>query len=190
MIIQRGLITYKTYLIIADKMPGDKNLFQKYLNPVFIETGSWHGDGIQAALDSGFKTIYSIELGMDLFINCKKRFEGISNVHLLQGDSGIILSKLLKDIVEPATFWLNGHYSGGDTVLGNLDSPLMQELNAIGDHWIKTHTLIIDDLRCWTIGSHGFDTMTIMKKILSINPSYKITFEEGHAQNDILIAKI
>jgi hypothetical protein len=85
-------------------MPAGKNLFQKYMNPIFIETGSWHGDGVQLALDAGFKTIYSIELGVDLYIRCKERFSAIDNVHLLQGDSSIVLPELLKNIKEPVTF--------------------------------------------------------------------------------------
>lgn len=171
-------------------MPADKNLFQKYLNPVFIETGSLVGDGIQNALDTGFKMIYSIELSKALYDICVNRFKDNDNVHLIFGDSSKELSRLLSMIKEPVTFWLDGHYSGGPTAIGDLDSPLMEELEAISNHPIKNHTLIIDDLRCWTISSHGFDTMSIMKKILTINPAYFFIYANGHIENDILIAKI
>jgi hypothetical protein len=171
-------------------MPADKNLFQKYPNPVFIETGSLIGDGIQSALDAGFETIYSIELSSKLYDICIERFKDNDNVHIIFGDSGKELPKLLSMIKEPVTFWLDGHYSGGPTALGDLDSPLMQELDAIGNHYIKNHTLIIDDLRCWTKDTHGFDTLDIMKKILTINPAYFFIYANGHIENDILIAKI
>jgi site-specific recombinase XerD len=66
----------------------------------------------------------------------------------------------------------------------------MQELDAIKNHHIRTHTIIIDDLRCWTIATHGFDAVTIMNKILTINSVYKFIYSNGHVENDILIAKI
>ena len=45
--------------------------FKKYLNPVFIETGSLQGKGIQAAIDAGFQKVISIEpwiMGLILLI--------------------------------------------------------------------------------------------------------------------------
>ena len=43
-------------------MPASVELFKKYPNPVFIETGTCHGIGVQMALDAGFKYVFSIEL--------------------------------------------------------------------------------------------------------------------------------
>ena len=40
-------------------MSGSAAVFSKYPNPVFIETGSHTGDGIQFAIDAGFQTIIS-----------------------------------------------------------------------------------------------------------------------------------
>jgi len=51
-------------------MPASTELFQKYPNPVFIETGSCHGTGIQQALDAGFTEIYSIELSSIFYEEC------------------------------------------------------------------------------------------------------------------------
>lgn len=171
-------------------MPAGKEIFKKYPNPVFIETGSLVGDGIQHALNAGFKTIYSIELSRKLYDICVKRFEDIDNVHLIWGDSGKELGRLLTMIKEPATFWLDGHDSGGGTARGEVESPLMQELEIIKEHPIKTHTLIIDDLRCWHKEIQGFDTEIIKSKCLEINPQYSFIFENGFIENDILVAKI
>ena len=41
-------------------MPSKKENFQKYLNNYFIETGSFVGDGVQQALDAGYKNIISV----------------------------------------------------------------------------------------------------------------------------------
>jgi hypothetical protein len=170
-------------------MPAGKSLFQQYPNKIFIETGSLIGDAIQAALDSGFKTVYSIEIAKYFYDICVDRFRYNDNVHLILGDSGKELSRLLTMIKESATFWLDGHYSGGP-VKGDIDSPLMQELDAISNHKIKTHTIIIDDLRCWTKESHGFDIKDIVEKISSINPDYMFIYANGQVENDILIAKV
>jgi len=167
-------------------MPATTNLFKKYLKRVFIETGTYRGDGVQSALDAGFKQIYSIELGIDLYIHCRFRFAAVDNILLFNGDSATLLSSLLTNIDESVTFWLDGHYSGGDTVLGSRNTPLMQELEAIKNHKIKTHTIMIDDLRCWSKTDHGFSTDDLVKIVLSINPEYNITFEDGNDRGTIL----
>lgn len=177
-------------------MPSTKEIFQKYPNPIFIETGSQYGDGIQMALDAGFKTIYSIELGVDLYSHCIERFKGVSNVHLYKGDSSLVLPELLKDIKELATFWLDSHYCGIGTAIGNFNSPIMEELEAIKNHPIKNHIIMIDDLRGWYKDTYGFDTLDLMKKIKEINPNYTFILEDGYDynleivySNDILVAK-
>ena len=141
-------------------------------------------------MDVGFNTVYSIELSQTLYDICVKRFKDNDNVHLVLGDSSKVMGDLLKMIKEPVTFWLDGHDSGGVTARGEIESPLMQELDIISTHQIKNHTIIIDDLRCWTIENNGFDISSIKDKILTINPDYLFTFENGFVENDILIAMI
>lgn len=170
-------------------MPATKEIFQRYMNPVFIETGTHKGDGVKLALDAGFKTIHSIELGDNLFSRCCYRFRGVNNVRLHLGDSADVLPIILEAINQPITFWLDGHYSGGDTALGKQNTPLLQELRAIAGHHIKTHTILIDDLRGWYKDTQGFDTLDLMKMILDINPDYKFTLENGFVLYDILVAK-
>ena len=45
------------------------------MNPVFVETGSHIGNGIQEAIDAGFTEVYSIELSGKFFNICKERFK-------------------------------------------------------------------------------------------------------------------
>jgi hypothetical protein len=169
-------------------MPATASLFKKYLKRVFVETGSYRGDGIQLALDAGFEQVYSIEIAMDLFIQCSFRFAGIDNIHLFNGDSAVILPSLLNEIEEPVTFWLDGHYPEcGYDVMSYL-SPLLYELEAIKNHKIKTHTILIDDLRLWNKADHGFNTNNLIQKLKEINPDYSFEFEDGHVAKDILVA--
>jgi len=166
-----------------------KDLFQKYMNPIFIESGTYYGDGVQMALDAGFETVYSIELDEKLYVYCVDRFKDKANVHIIFGDSHLVLDDLLSKITSPSTFWLDGHWAGEGTARGEYESPLIKELEAIGRHYIKTHTILIDDLRCWNKDIQGFDREALSKACLQINPEYKISFSKGYVENDILIAQ-
>lgn len=171
-------------------MPGNRELFKKYLNPVFIETGSYYGDGIQQALDAGFKRVYSIESSEELYNECIRRFRGIRKVRLMLGESQVVLKELLAKINKPATFWLDAH--------NETESPLLKELEVIKQHHIKTHTILIDDLRTWSIEKNGFDVDVLKSKLLEINSNYIFSFEDGYIpgsdvigyEKDILIATI
>ena len=127
-------------------------ILSKYRNPVFIETGTGEGGGVERALRSRFGKIYSIELSEKRYKNCSLRFkEDIQEgrIELFLGDSADCLDSILKRVDSRATFWLDAHYSGPETesVRGDEDVPLMRELEVISKHYIKDHTIMIDDLR-------------------------------------------
>lgn len=164
-------------------MSANKGLFAKYPNRVFIETGCLHGNGIQQALDEGFEMIYSIELLYEYFYKCSERFKHNLNVLVVLGDSRFKLEPVLRLIDEPCTFWLDAH-------IGSESSPLLEELRIIKEHPIKTHTILIDDLRDWKMKRNGFDTSVLIEKLKEINPEYKIEFEDGYKPKDILVARI
>ena len=164
-------------------MSASKGLFKKYPNAIFIETGSCTGDGIQQALDEGFEEIYSVELLPLNYIFCSNRFKDVPEVTLVYGDSVKALEGMLSRLKVPATFWLDAHNGAEST-------PLLQELEVIKKHHIKTHTILIDDLRDWKVKYHGFDTEILKKKLLEINPNYLFSLEKGYVPNDILAAKI
>jgi len=169
------------------------NTFMKYKNTdYFIETGSYLGNGIQNAIDAGFKYIYSIELSDKYYNICKEKFSNNPNVTIIKGDSCEVLYDVIKNINEPITFWLDGHYSCEDTALGKHWAPLIQELEQIKNHPIKNHTILIDDMRCWLEPNpvHGFYTPDIINKLNEINSDYEYIYENGHNVNDILVSKI
>ncbi len=166
-----------------------RDLFLAYPNFYFVETGSYLGEGIQMALDAGFPVIHSIELSPILHAQCLERFKDFPQVHLWQGDSALILPLLLKQLKQPATFWLDGHYSHGMTARGKHNTPLLAELQAIENHFIKTHTILIDDVRCFDQAIFDFLPLKkVLQKLKSINPSYFITYKPGSCPQDILIA--
>ena len=115
---------------------------------VFVETGTFRGDMVDA-MKSDFDRLYSIELSRELFERARHRFRSHDNVKLIHGDSGVQIARVLTEIDEPTLFWLDGHYSAGETARGDQDTPIMQELQHIFDAPDYGHVVIIDDARCF-----------------------------------------
>lgn len=167
------------------------HVLSKYPNSIFIETGTLNGDGVRVALECGFNHIYSIDINEDIVRRISKEFIDYGNrVRILHGDSFEVLQTLLPTIQEPITFWLDGHWDGGPE--GQYRCPLLYELDVIAQHEIKTHTLLIDDRRLFGEGSHHWGREVtedaVIDRIRTINPEYRITFEDGHVPCDIIAA--
>ena len=113
---------------------------------VFIETGTFAGDMIDA-VKQHFARIVSIELDPGWHARAVERFRSDKHVSLLQGDSGVRLREVLASLTEPALFWLDAHYSGPLTARGEVDSPILGELSAVGSHPVRGHVVLIDDMR-------------------------------------------
>jgi hypothetical protein len=109
----------------------------------FVETGTFRGDGIQRALDAGFKFVDSIESNYDLYCEASARFANDHRVYVLGGPSQRLIPILCDSIREPAVFFLDAHWSGwGEPT----PLPLLEELRAIATRPYKD-VVIIDDMR-------------------------------------------
>lgn len=188
-------------------MSANTNLFKSFnKNKIFIETGSMLGNGIQQALDAGYEKIISIEYSEYHANFCTNRFAWSPKVKIVNGDSSKILYDVIKNIDEPITFWLDAHYSGcGDysnfvaTACGTNESSLMEELEQIKQHRLNTHTILIDDIRCWVKNTKTlpevpnliqFDKTDLENMLKNINPNYSIEYYDGWVQNDIMAGYI
>jgi len=182
-----------------------KDLKDKYDLNTFVETGSYMGDGIQMALDARFENIYSIEISEKYYNICKNKFQKYDNVNILKGDSAIMLydSELHDNINDcRCLFWLDGHYSGGDTGKGKFWSPLIEEIKGINTLNDNNHIILIDDLRCWNkedvnFNHYNFNENDLKNQILEINKNYRFKKVDGYIndsgrvlKDDILIAYI
>lgn len=137
---------------------------------VLVETGTYLGDMVEAQRGH-FEKIYSIELSEKLFIKAKKRFKEYRQIKILQGDSGVVLNKLMTEIDKPALFWLDGHYSGGITAKADKECPVPEELETILKSSLP-HVILIDDARLFN-GTHDYPTMNEIDEIIKIsNRSY------------------
>src|SRR5688572_15711107 len=103
---------------------------KRFRTEVLIETGTYLGDMIHAMRKS-FTRIFSFELDEKLAAQARERFAGDKHVEIIQGDSGKLLGDCLATINEPCLFWLDGHYSGGITAKGSLETPIKNELQFI-----------------------------------------------------------
>lgn len=132
---------------------------------MFVETGTYKGRMIYALIPYA-KEIYSIELAPIHFENARRRFAGYRHVHLFSGQSGEILQKVLTDVNEPCLFWLDAHFSGGSTAKGDLETPIMQELETILAHpKAKKHVILIDDARCF-VGDNDYPTIDGLERFM------------------------
>jgi FkbM family methyltransferase len=179
------------------KMSDPRRPFHRFPNRVFVESGTSEGWGVQAALNAGFQQIISFELHGELAGNCERKFAHDSRVRIVNGDSGTSLGEHIKDIREPITFWLDGHYTGPGSALGTRTAPLLEELEWIRQHPIKTHTILINDrrlLKCTGSatydGSFGLTEAQIRAKLLEINPEYVIEYVNGFVPQDIIVARV
>ena len=102
----------------------------QYKPRIMVETGTLLGDMVEA-MKQRFQRIYSIEISPELARKAQQRFAGDSHVEIIENDSAIALRELVPTLHEPTLFWLDGHYSGGNTGKGEKETPIMEELETI-----------------------------------------------------------
>lgn len=167
--------------------------FSKYPNKYFVETGTYKGDSLFSALNTHcFEKLFSVEIHRELYEFCKQRFANQAQIKLFHGDTTDVLPEILKEIDSPATFWLDGHYTGAHAGKGLINCPLLFELDILCAHPIKTHTLIIDDVP--SFGREEFNYVTkeqVIEKVLAINSRYCLSIQDrGTSPNQVLVASI
>lgn len=160
---------------------------QEYNLNVLVETGTFLGDTVDYFKDK-FDHVYSVELSEDLAGRAKNRFKNDLNVHIIQGDSGVVLDDLVNQINQPILFWLDGHYSseffvGEDfikTAKGKINTPILDELRIILKNTL-IHIILIDDARLF-IGKYDYPTFSELQDLIkSLNKNYLLS-----TKNDII----
>jgi hypothetical protein len=135
---------------------------ERYHLTTLVETGTYTGHMVYGMLHK-CKEIYSIELDKTLHEKAQQMFAGYQHVHLLQGNSSTILPQLMETISAPCLFWLDAHYSGGQTAKGDIETPIMRELPCIVQHQLADeHVILIDDARCFT-GINDYPSLESLK---------------------------
>lgn len=190
-----GILSLAAISILANMNP--QTGFAPFANKYFVETGTFGGSGIQMALACGhYEAIWSIELDDRQYTNARARFARHEHVHIVKGDSGVVLFDVIEHINEPITFWLDAHNGfPNPNKPDEKNTPLMEELDQIKLHPIKEHTIIIDDMHCCK--TKLFDNLSredIENKVREINPDYNIFYiaggDQGEYSEGIMVASI
>ena len=152
-----------------------KNIARASNLSIFVETGTYLGDTLEFLKDS-FNQLISIELSDFYYKKGLERFKNTQKINLYYGDSSEVLPTILNKIKVPCLFWLDGHYSSGNTAQGDKDTPIFSELESIFNHNIKDHIILIDDARLFT-GRNDYPWLHILKKYIDkkTNNHYNIS---------------
>lgn len=167
------------------------NYFKEYKGDctVFIETGTYRGEGMIAARDAGFLEIYSIDIVEHPDIIFK--YDGVGTAKRYIDDSRTVLPWLLPKITGKVMFWLDAHSM---LMEGEEDNyPLMDELDAIANHCKQPPTILIDD---WLYMTHpaitGWKYADILQRLDDIYGDLNFTQEllPNPIKNNILLAYV
>lgn len=118
--------------------------------PCFVETGTFKGHTILAC-EPHFERLYTVEIDKALYENAASQYTG-NKITFLNGDSSVVFGYLLPILKFPTVFFLDGHWSSGETGKGAKDCPLMEEMHAIQHLFKEKCVVIIDDYRLFGKG--------------------------------------
>ena len=134
--------------------------------PCFVETGTYMGETI-FAMEPHFERLYTIEIKEEFYRNAKGAYRG-NKIEFLLGDSSKVLCTLCPLLESPTLFFLDGHWSAGDTGRGDKDCPLYEEVEAIMEGFLFEAVMVIDDVRLFgkgpRVGNEVCDWESIAKE--------------------------
>jgi hypothetical protein len=137
---------------------------------VFVEGGSYTG-GTSKKMSKTFKKVYTIEKSDVMYGVAKKSLEGIGNITLLKGDTREHLSSIIESN-DNMIFWLDAHWSGGDTYGKTDECPLVEELQIIFKNMMNC-VVLIDDARLFLAPPpcpHNYQNWPSLTDISSVIP--------------------
>jgi hypothetical protein len=119
----------------------------------FIETGYGWGLTMQNMINYPFETLASIELDPTIAKRAQTYWAAYSRVTIHEGDSRVILPRLLDENPSSTTLFLDAHYSGG-VYYGErkpeVQCPLLEEIAIVMSRARAPSSVIIDDVRMLT----------------------------------------
>jgi hypothetical protein len=111
----------------------------------FVEGGTFYGSTALWAA-AHFPTAYTIEKSETYYHLAKDRFGSVPNLHFMLGDTRSLIPSVLNKLEEPAVFWLDSHWCGGESYGADDECPLIDEIAAINRSEME-HFMLIDDAR-------------------------------------------
>lgn len=132
----------------------------------WIETGTFMGD-TTLHLGKNLCQVVSFEPSKELAEAASLRFIDHPNIRIVNSQSEDRLDEVMTN-VSPVTnhlaFWLDGHFSEGNTYRGSKETPIISELEAIAKHNSRFEeiTIFIDDFRCFVKGMTDYPTPSFL----------------------------
>ena len=158
------------------KMKRIAHLARRYGCETFIETGTYYGQTVNYAARH-FRQVMSVEIFEPLYEYNRKQFAHRPEIRLFLGDSSQQLKAMIAESQGRILYWLDGHYSGSGTGIGEDVSPILNELDLIRQHARRGDCLLIDDLRLFGHDA-GYPTVEeTLEAIRRIDPAYHTYFD-------------
>ena len=147
---------------------------------VFVETGTYEGHSVDTAL-AYFDELHTIELADELFDRAAARFEDSPAVHVHHGSSADVLSRLSAGLRRRAVlYWLDAHFCAHGSASGEMQCPLLAELEAIGSLDPRS-VVLIDDARLFLtpppaplIAEQWPSFTEVLARLSTLNPSHDL----------------
>jgi len=153
---------------------------------IWVETGTFYGNTTHF-LALNFRFVFSIEPEPTLFAKALNRFADRPNIKIINGLSEDVFPELLPTLPAEVNFWLDGHYSAGDTHKGPVDTPIVQELACIEEHLARFSklTVLVDDIRCFNPAIEAFADYPSVDYLVDWARRLKLFW---HIEHDIFVA--
>lgn len=153
----------------------------------WVETGTYLGDTTHQLATFSDRVI-SIEPEPTLYSNAVQRFKDNHKIELINNASEHVFGGLLPKLSGNVCFWLDGHYSMGVTYLGEKETPILEELDAISDnlHLYSNCVVLIDDVRLFSQNKDLLDGYPPIDSLISWSQNNNLNWSIEH---DIFIAK-
>lgn len=116
----------------------------------WIETGTFLGE-TTIFLAERFPKVTSLEPSLELCTQARARCAKYPHVEIVNDISENVFPRLLPTLGGSLNFWLDGHYSSGQTHRGPKDTPIVEELVAIEANLARFDhvSVMVDDVRCF-----------------------------------------
>ena len=113
----------------------------------FVETGTYEGKTSRWAA-SQFDSVHTIERSEIVYNKFGPALDVFPNLKRHLADSRVVLPKIITQFGNnTGIFWLDGHWSGGDTAGANDECPLLDELACLATR--TSDIILIDDARLY-----------------------------------------
>jgi len=112
---------------------------------VFVETGTFRGRTANWA-STLFPKVITIEASEEIWKQARTKYSSVTNIEFRHGRSEEVLNKVVRAIRQPAVFWLDAHWSGGNTFGSTSICPIRREIKEILVASCQ-HVVLVDDVR-------------------------------------------